>query len=378
MRIVADENITAVRQSFARYGEVITLPGRSIDAVAVQDCDALLVRSVTKVTQALLAQSHCRFVATATSGTDHIDIEGLHRLGITVVSAQGCNSISVVDYVFSALAALTPIAGRHWRDASVGIIGCGRIGGALAERLLGLGMRVRIFDPLLKPSHPLSACFATLEEVLQQQVITLHVPLTSTGSAPTHHLLSQRQLGQIPSDSVLINAARGAAIDNPALLDWLRVRPLQRVVLDTWENEPDIALELLRRVTLGTPHIAGYSHEGKEAGTHMIQQRFCDHFGFGGPGDMPKVAGSDLAIPAGNESWQQQFDQLILTAYDVRKDHQAMQSLLGSAQPAIEFDRLRKSYPQRREFTHFSVGNLELHPQTVRDAAVLGFRLTQS
>ena len=373
MRILADENITQVREYFAPYGEVLTVAGRSITAANVRDCDALLVRSVTPVTAGLLRDSRCRFVATATSGIDHIDVAGLASAGIALGWARGCNAVSVVDYVFSVLASISDDSGDDWRHWSVGIIGCGEIGSRLAGRLLQLGMTVQIHDPLLPRSHPLAFCFAPMERVLQQQVVTLHVPLTRDGGFPTWHLLARRQLDLIPPTSLFINAARGAAVDNSALLQWLDDRPQQRVVLDTWEHEPTISLELLSRVKLGTPHIAGYSFEGKLTGTRMILRDFCRHF------SLPESVTTEstcvpLAVPVeGTESTR--LNGLIRQAYDVRRDHRAMLSLLQSSDPPGDFDALRKHYPQRHEFSHYRIDAGALPPAIAAVAAILGFRV---
>ena len=373
MRILADENITQVREHFAPYGEVVTVAGRSITPAMVRDCDALLVRSVTRVTPELLRGSRCRFVATATSGIDHIDADGLAHAGVTLGWAKGCNAVSVVDYVFSVFAAISIGDDDDWRTWSVGIVGCGEIGSRLASRLLQLGMQVRIHDPLLPSSHPLAAHFAPLETVLQQKVVTLHVPLTYEGMYPTWHLLTRRQLELIQHQSLLINAARGAAIDNADLLQWLHTRPSQRVVLDTWEREPEISLELLARVTIGTPHIAGYSFEGKLTGTQMILHEFCRHFDFSAVGT-GKTERAMLSVPA-TTSESSQLGALILQAYDVWRDHRSMQALLRSDDVAAGFDGLRKHYPLRHEFNHYCINGNELMPETAAAAAVLGFRI---
>lgn len=374
MLIVADENITRVTELFTPYGEVRTLPGRNIVADQLRDCDALLVRSVTPVTRELLSGSRCKWIATATSGIDHIDTAGLADAGISLGWARGCNAVSVVDYVFSVLANESEVCREDWRTWSVGIVGCGEIGSRLAQRLLQLGVAVRIYDPLLPATHPLAGCFSTLEQVLQQRVITLHVPLTLDGPHRTWHLLGQQELDCIRPDSLLINAARGGAIDNAQLLQWLGQRPQQRVVLDTWEAEPAILLELLQRVTLGTPHIAGYSYEGKLAGTRMILEQFCRHFGFALP---QEIAPTTETLPAWiREGAIAHINSLVLAAYDVRNDHAAMQKLLTSTTPAADFDALRKHYQLRHECSHYSLESAQLPADLCAVASVLGFQVT--
>ena len=373
MRILADENITAVREFFGPYGLVTTMPGRKIDSQAVKDCDVLLVRSITRVDSTLLQGSPCRFVGTATSGIDHIDTGALQEKGIAFAAAEGCNSLSVVDYVFSVLAVASPIAGLPWRACTVGIIGCGRIGAALAERLLALGVTIKIYDPLLGGQHPLHMHFASLETVLNQDVVTLHVPLTTSGPFPTFHMIDRVQLMCIRKDALLINAARGAAINNNALSDWLQERPSQRVVLDTWEGEPAINLQLLRQVELGTPHIAGYSKQGKLNGTRMLRDRFCQQLGLAISEDGSTAPLSELQIPQADP--QTLLDHLILATYDVRRDHQAMQRMLSGNSAAAEFDALRKHYPAREEMSAYKLDSRRLPKQTAADAALLGFTL---
>jgi erythronate-4-phosphate dehydrogenase len=379
MKILADENITNVAGAFAPYGEVVTVPGRAISNAMLQDADALLVRSITPVNAALLQDTPCRFVGTATSGVDHIDMAQLQARGIALGWAKGCNSISVVDYVFSALAHLSLqstglLANKNWRDCSVGIIGCGQIGSALAQRLLRLGMSFSIHDPFLGAAHPFGNHLAALEEVLRQDIITLHVPLTIDGPWPTHHLLNEATLALIPRASVLLNAARGSVIDNTALLEWLSARPGQTVVLDTWEGEPEVNQQLLQQVRLGTAHIAGYSHEGKLKGTTMLVEQFCRHFGYPQPAPDADSLDIELLTPV-DAGGLEQLNKLLLAAYDINRDHQAMQAILASATPSLTFDNLRKHYPIRHEFSHFGVRDGLLQAELKSPLRAMGFQL---
>ena len=374
MRILADENITRVRECFESYGEVVTVAGRTITPEMLRDFDVLLVRSVTRVDASLLAKSHCRFVGTATSGIDHIDVDALQAAGIKLAWARGCNAISVVDYVFSALAALSLSSGVDWLTRSFGIVGCGQIGSALARRLVALGAPVKIYDPFLPESHEMAGHFRSFEEVLEQDIISLHVPLTCDGPFPTFHMMDANALAHIGDAAVLINAARGAVIDNKLLQKWLQDRPQQQVVLDAWEHEPGIALELLPRVNLGTPHIAGYSQQGKLQGTHMVLESFCEHFGLSLPATPDSlISEKKLLEPIKTEDAALQLNQLLLAAYDIRKDHAAMLTLSSSTAHATDFDLLRKRYPVRHEFSRFVVPGATLLPSAARAATALGF-----
>lgn len=373
MKIVADENIAQLQATFGSAGELHALPGRAIDAHAVRDADALLVRSVTKVDARLLEGSRCRFVGTATSGIDHVDVDWLRRHGIAFGWARGCNAWGVVDYVCSALAHLSERDGFDWRGLAVGIVGCGEIGSRLAQRLLALGMRVAIHDPFLDASHALAAHFARLDTVLKQDVVTFHTPLTRSGPWPTFHMLDAQGLAELRRDTILINAARGAVVDNAALLRHLHQHPAQRVVLDAWENEPAIALPLLERVALGTAHIAGYSVEGKVRGTQMVARAFEEHFGVGLPSP-PYLAGAlpRLSVDPALAPWRQ-LNSLIRQVYDVAQDDALLRQAVGEGDAAAQFDLLRKNYRKRWEFALHPQPQ-GLAPEVSRAAAALGFR----
>ncbi len=375
MKIIADENIAQVSAAFGSAGELVLLPGRAIDASAVRDADAVLVRSVTQVDKSLLSGSRCRFVGTATSGIDHVDTAWLHEQGIGLGGAQGCNADSVVDYVFSALAHVSEREGFDWRTRSFGIVGCGQIGSRLARKLLALNIRVCIHDPYLDDTHPLSACFAPYETVLRQDIVSFHTPLVRGGHWPTWHLLDEERLTRLSADTILINAARGAVVDNAALLRLLSKQPQRCVVLDAWEGEPAIEQDLLARVALGTAHIAGYSYEGKLNGTLMIAAEFSKHFGV----KLPQLAGGGEMATLRSEpglSDLRQLNRLILQAYDVERDSNALRDTIGSASAAAQFDLLRKHYPLRREFSAHRVSATGLEPTTAAHARILGFQVT--
>ncbi|MEY4643043.1 MAG: hypothetical protein RLZZ227_3037 [Pseudomonadota bacterium] len=377
MKIVADENIAQVAAWFGHAGELVLLPGRAIDAAVVRDADALLVRSVTRVDARLLEGSRCRFVGTATSGIDHVDTRWLDEQGIGFAFAPGSNADSVVDYVFSTLAHLSERDDFDWRARSFGIVGCGQIGARLARKLLALGCSVVISDPFLEASHPLSACFASYETTLRQDIISFHTPLTREGPWPTHHMLDAGKLAQLDASNILINAARGAIIDNAALLRLLIDQPQRRVVLDAWEGEPVISHQLLQRVAVGTTHIAGYSYEGKINGTRMIADEFTRHFDTRFPAALQRherTLSTMLEVRPGLGGLQQ-LNRLILQAYDVTRDAEALRKTLDSTAPAAQFDLLRKQYPVRYEFTAYGAAAADLTPITATQARTLGFNI---
>jgi len=376
MKIVVDENIPLAEAFFAHLGEVVSLPGRHMRPADVVDADALIVRSVTEVNRALLDSSRVGFVGTCTIGVDHLDQAYLQSRDIAYHSAPGCNANSVVEYVFSALCALD----QPWRGQTLGIIGCGNVGGHLYRRFKALGVDCRCYDPFLTPTD--NPDLTDLEAVLQADIVCLHTPLTKGGDFPTWHLLGEVELLSLKPGAVLLNAGRGPVIDNRALARVLTQRPDLRVVLDVWEPEPGIDLALLEKVDLGTPHIAGYSFDGKVRGTEMIYQALCRHRGiqpqYEAKDLMPALAGAvlDLSAAVTGDDWKA-IRAAVLQAYDIRSDDANLRAAARIAEPiAQSFDRLRKNYPQRREFYNYRLardGMNEKNKLPVQSLAALGF-----
>ncbi len=379
MKIVADENIPCVEQAFSTLGEVTLVAGRELQAGQVRDADILLVRSVTRVDAALLDGSRVRFVGSATIGFDHVDRDYLQSHGIGFSTAPGSNAVSAAEYVVSALLALS---GRQQFDLAgkrVGIIGCGNVGSRVRQKLTALGVECLANDPPLQEQGG-GQDFVGLEEVLEADIITLHVPLTRTGRHPTFHLVDADLMARFRPHAILVNTARGAAIDNRALERLLEGRPDLSVVLDVWEGEPAIDMALLEKVVLGTPHIAGYSLDGKMRGTGMIYQAVCEHFGLAQqwqaadhlpasqPLDLAALDETDLAAC---------LREAVFHCYDVRNDDRLLRASLAMA-PAERpgyFDRLRREYPVRREFseTPVSLGGSQAALRPVLEG--LGFKV---
>lgn len=349
MLVIADENMPFVPEWFAPFGTVRTLPGRALDAGQVRDADALLVRSVTRVNRELLQGSRARFVGSATSGIEHIDADYLHAREIACASAPGCNATAVVEYVLSCMCALDGVLENLLAGGVVGIVGLGNVGARLVERLQALGIRCIGHDPFLGATSDLP--LSDLDTVLAADVVCCHTPLTVSGAHPTRHLLDAQRLRQLRRGAVLINAGRGAVVDNAALLNFLRERADVRVVLDVWEHEPDIQLALLDAVTLVTPHIAGYSWDGKVAGTRAVLEAFCAYFQLPLPAPIIEIDRPVVKIsPSANSA--ELLRSAIQSVYDVRRDDAAMRAALrtcDSLEIPATFDRLRKNYPQRRE-----------------------------
>ena len=358
MLIIADENMPFIREWFAPFGEVQTLPGRALTAAQVRDADALLVRSVTRVNNELLHNTRIRFVGSATSGIEHIDTNYLRNHDIGCASAPGCNATAVVEYVLSCLCALDDVCEKLLAGGVVGILGLGNVGARLARRLQALGIRCVGNDPFLNVTEN-DLPLADFETVLNADVICCHTPLTTTGAYPTWHLLDERRLRKLRKGTVLINASRGAVIDNTALLKVLDERDDLRVVLDVWEGEPAIDRSLLHHVSLATPHIAGYSWDGKVAGTRMVLEAFCKFFNLSLQKQPNDTASPSIKISS-NTNREALLSSAIQAVYDVRDDDRDMRAALSACEnneiPKI-FDRLRKNYPQRREIAAYAIDN---------------------
>jgi len=361
LTVVADQNIPAAERYFSGVGRVERVNGRTLAAAQLARADILLVRSVTRVDEALLAGSAVKFVGTATSGFDHIDRDYLARKGIGFAHAPGANANSVVEYVLSAIGAVGDFLERLLVGGSVGIVGYGHIGRALAARLRALGIGFRIYDPWLDQDE--IPCAADLQAVLQCDVVSLHPELCLTPPWPSHHLLGDRELAWLPPGALLINASRGPVVDNAALRARLEYARQPLAVLDVWEGEPVIDAGLLARVALGTAHIAGYSLDGKLLATRMLAdavKAFLREAAArgdtvradpeAGPGSAQGAARVQLPAHLSNAS---AVRFLLASAYDIRLDdallRESVEVHAGTAGRAQAFDELRRSYRDRRE-----------------------------
>ena len=359
LKIIADENIPAVAQAFGTLGEVTLLPGRSLQAQDVVAADVLLVRSVTRVGRELLEGSGVRFIGSATIGFDHVDRDYLQSRAIGFATAPGSNATSAAEYVVSALLALGEREGFRLAGRTVGIVGCGNVGSRVRERLAALGCDCLINDPPLRERGGHDA-FAGFDDILQSDIISVHVPLERSGRHPTWHLFDEAVLRRMKPGAVLINTSRGAVVDNASLDALLAKRRGLRVVLDVWEGEPAIDTRLLDKVVLGTAHIAGYSLDGKLRGTEMIYRAACDYFGcaprWSAAAVLPAADTLDLRGCTGGDDLER-LREAVFHIYDIRADDDRLRGLLRlpPAERPAGFDRLRKDYPVRREFAATTV-----------------------
>ncbi|ATE76764.1 4-phosphoerythronate dehydrogenase PdxB [Pseudomonas frederiksbergensis] len=359
MLIVADENIPLLDAFFEGFGEIRRVPGRSIDRATVEQADVLLVRSVTNVNRALLEGSKVRFVGTCTIGTDHLDLDYFQQAGITWSSAPGCNARGVVDYVLGSLLTLAEIEGADLTQRTYGVVGAGEVGGRLVKVLQGLGWNVLVCDPPRQAAE--GGDYVSLEQIIEQcDVVSLHTPLDKQGPQATWHLFDKKRLNQLKPGTWLINASRGPVIDNAALRQVLLQREDLQAVLDVWEAEPEVDVALAELCVIATPHIAGYSLDGKQRGTAQIYQAFCKFLG------QPEQVSLNDLLPAPwlsavtlnadtDPAWA--LAMLCRGVYDPRRDDADFRrSLVGNVnEQRVAFDALRKHYPLRREIDGLKV-----------------------
>lgn len=356
-----------MKEAFGSLGTVRTRPGREIEPADVRGVDVLLVRSVTSVGPALLEGSGVQFVGSATIGTDHVDRAYLEKEGIAFAHAPGANAPSVADYVVVALLALARQKTTRLTDRTVGVIGCGNIGGRLAQRLSAMGMRVLCNDPPLAAAAEANGSphsFVDLDTILSEvDVLTLHVPLTKAGSHPTHHLIDADVLRRLKEGTWVINTSRGSVVDGEALRHAITRGPVEAAVLDVWEKEPTPRPDLIEAVDLATPHIAGYAYEGKVRATAMLYEAFCNHADIE-PRWNPETT---METPARGERCCRpadprlpETDWLYVVArqgYDLRGDDAQLRELLDCppGEFGAAFSRLRTGYRRRHELQQYTI-----------------------
>ncbi len=417
MKIIADKNIPYIDEAFSHLGQVHKLPGRGITADVVRDADMLLVRTVTQVNKSLLSDSKVRFVGSATIGYDHIDLSYLNDRKIGFSSAAGCNANSVGEYVSAALLVLANRHGFSLSGKTIGIIGTGNTGSSVAAKARALGMHVLLNDPPLarKTADPV---YLPLDQVIRESdVLTFHVPLSDTGQDATLHMGNDKFFDSLNQGPFLINSSRGPVIHTEALLRALKRGVLRGAVIDVWENEPDISCPLLELVDIGTPHIAGYSRDGKANATFLIYQAACSFFGQAAswkPKNLPKPAHPVIHIsersPDGishsqdkNAETQNQNDvihihkdesqnqsehsigisrhteeilaDIVRKGYDIEEDDRALRIMLSKPddQRGSCFEQLRNEYPVRREFHSMKIIGENIDANLINTLKGLGF-----
>ncbi|WP_445773629.1 4-phosphoerythronate dehydrogenase [Shewanella sp.] len=374
MKIIADENMPYVDALFGGLGEIEFVNGRNLSAEQVNDADVLLVRSVTKVNAALIEKAHkLKFVGSATIGTDHVDVEYLAQRGIPFTNAPGCNATAVGEFAFIAMLELAQRFAQPLSGKVVGIVGAGNTGTAAAKCLEAFGLKVLLCDPV-KAEQGDSREFVSLDTLIAQaDIISLHVPITKQGKHKTWYLFDEARLNQLKPNTWLLNCCRGEVIDNRALVQFKQRRDDVKLVLDVWEGEPNPMPELVALAEFATPHIAGYSLEGKARGTFMLYQTLCNVLGVNAdktlvsllpPFQFSRVHLQDMPS-------QSQLLSLSRLVYDLRDDDVKFRGCFATA---AGFDQMRKKHTYRREFSAITLQNASLQaPDNLNLLHRLGF-----
>ena len=324
MKVIIDHKIPYIKEAIENItDDVVYLPGNAFTRETVKDADALIVRTRTKCNRELLEGSKVKFIATATIGYDHIDTEYCREAGITWTNCPGCNAGSVEQYVHSVLLLLKEKKGLDLKNATIGVVGVGHVGSRVARMAEGLGMKVLLNDP--PRAEQGEQGFVDLATMAREcDVITFHTPLNREGAYRTYHLVDEEFLFSLERAPFVINSSRGEVVDTASLLVALAAGKIKAAVIDTWEYEPRISKELMEVAFLATPHIAGYSADGKANATRMSLEALCRFFGI--------EADFSILPPEGPKG------------YDPIRDSEWLK-----ASPE-KFEWFRENYPIRREF----------------------------
>ncbi len=377
MRILVDENIAFGKEAFKQFGEVDTINGRAITNSCLKEYDVLLVRSITKVDAKLLANTKIKFIGTATIGTDHIDKAYLEEHGIAFSDAKGCNADSVTEYVFSALFHLFKKFSINPEGLSFGVVGIGNIGSRVSRIAEKLGFNVFKNDPPLQLKQA-GSDYVSLDEIVECDIITLHVPLTMSGKYKTFHLFDNNNLSRLKENTIFINTSRGEVVDNLALLQTIKYKNI-RTVLDVWENEPKINLELMDKVDITTPHIAGYSLEGKVNGTKILYDALCRLLNTTPSWQpvYPVIDDNRIRLDDNTDSLVNLISSAIKNVYDIESDSKRLKEVISAApgKCGVLFDELRKNYPLRREFFNYCIESKDLNMQLKDILRLLRFKV---
>jgi erythronate-4-phosphate dehydrogenase len=373
LSIVADQQILFAEEAFSSFGKIKLVDGRSIDQATLKNADILLVRSVTRVNEALLKDTNISFVGSATSGIDHIDTDYLKQSERRFSHAPGSNARSVAEYVLSSLYAAAEYHDFDLANKTVGIIGCGQVGSRVKRFMESLGVECLLNDPPLAEQTSTGA-YVDLERIADADIITIHVPLTTEGKYPSNQLVNKAFLDRLKSDVILINTARGEVVDESALLSFKESNPNAKLILDVWCNEPKINIDIFQQAFIGTPHIAGYSYDGKLKATKILAAALA--LATSRKSSDARLLGSEIEADTIEYDDENAIQLAVMHAYDVRSDAIALKELINMEceDRGGYFDSLRKNYPIRREFTHRRINTKKMGHEMNQQLLDLGFK----
>lgn len=353
--IVADANIPFVESMYSTIADVRLVDGNSITSHTVRDADILLVRSVTRIGKDILEGSKVRFVGAVTSGYDHVDLQYLSSKGIRFAYAPGCNSNSVAEYIVAAILVLSKRLRLDLQRMTIGVVGVGNVGSKVVHKAAALGMRVLQNDPPLERISG-SPELVSLDDLMEVDIVTLHVPLTHEGNDATHYLFDERRIAAMKPGSILINTSRGLVVKTEALQKALCTGHLRTAVLDVWEKEPEINVDVMSMAAIGTPHIAGYSVEGKTNGAVMIYESVCKRIHVGqnwsSEGKIPPPEVPKICVTSPSDGSTKLIHEIVRKCYDIESDDIRLREVfkLNPEERKSYFNKLRAEYPPRREF----------------------------
>ena len=338
-KIVIDDKIPYIKETISKLtNRAVYIPGNMIGNDDIRDADALIIRTRTHCDAQLLKGSNVKFVATATIGYDHIDTNFMEQAGIKWINCPGCNASSVAQYIDAVLTLIKTEKHIDIQKQTIGIVGCGHVGRKVVEVARRKGMNILVCDPPRSDAEGEKG-FVSMEQIAKEaDIITFHVPLTKEGRYPTYHLANETLFDNLSKRPIIINSSRGAVVDNEALLYAINYNKVKDAVIDTWENEPNINKELLKRVWIGTPHIAGYSADGKTNADNMVISALCDFFSLPKQPAIcpPEIPNADLCPK--NE------DERTLFFYNPIPESNKLK-----LEPE-KFEWFRNNYPLRREY----------------------------
>lgn len=372
MKIIIDDKIPYIKGAFEPVAEVIYLAGSKTTPEVVKDADAIVTRTRTICNEKLLKGSSVKFIATATIGFDHIDTDYCEANGISWTNAPGCNSKSVEQYIASTLMVLAETKGWNLSEKTIAVVGVGNVGKKVARIAEIFGMKVLLNDPPRERAEG-SEAFVSLATVMQEaDIITLHVPLESKGQDATFHLANDDFFSKLRRKPVLINSCRGEVVETEAVKSALKSGYISEFVCDCWENEPNLDLELLGMTCIATPHIAGYSKDGKATGTQMSVEAIDNYFKLGlnnwRPSGVELPTEPEFNIDGAGLSEQQILSKAVLHTYDIRTDDADFRK------DPSKFEQLRGDYPVRREFPAFTIYLKNVEQKTIEKLKQLGFK----
>ena len=373
MRIVADDKIPFLKGALEPYAEVVYIPGKQINREILKDSDALLIRTRTICNENLLKGTSIRFIGTATIGFDHIDTHYCSKNNIIWTNAPGCNSSSVQQYIAAALLRISSEHHFNLKDKTLGIIGVGNVGSKVEKFARSVGMNVLLNDP---PRARIEGKknFHSLNTVLSgSDILTVHVPLNIVGEDQTWHLFNEESFKKIKRGAWFLNSSRGEVTDTYSLKNALYSGMLSGAVIDVWENEPNIDPELLQQAFIATPHIAGYSTDGKANGTSMVVNSLTKYFNLPSenwyPSDVPPPASPYISIDCNNKSDEEIIREAVIHTYNIDKDNSMLRISIQN------FEKLRGDYPVRREFTSYTINLKDGTEKVLQTMKSIGFRM---